>query len=103
MSRLQNRNVRIDGRRTSLRLEPELWEALADIAQRTGRTVHQIVEGIPAAPGERTSSVRVAVLQFYREHGGQPIGPSPSAEERAWLKQVSTARRQQAAAHPEGH
>lgn len=33
------RNVRISGRRTSIRLEPELWEALERICEARGQTV----------------------------------------------------------------
>ncbi len=33
------RNVRIGGRRTSIRLEPELWSALEDICEARGQTI----------------------------------------------------------------
>jgi len=36
--RLVTRNVMINGRRTSVRLEPAMWEALGDIARREAVT-----------------------------------------------------------------
>ena len=41
-STLVTRNVRIGGRRTSLRLEPALWDALDEVCQREGLTRHQL-------------------------------------------------------------
>ena len=39
-------NVVVSGRRTSVRLEPVMWEALQDIARRQERTVHDLVTQI---------------------------------------------------------
>lgn len=61
-------NVVVAGRRTSVRLEPVMWEALQDIARRQERTVHDVVTQID---GERTASsltaaIRVYIVGFYR-------------------------------------
>jgi predicted DNA-binding ribbon-helix-helix protein len=61
-------NVVVAGRRTSVRLEPVMWEALQDIARRQERTVHDLVTQID---GERTASnltaaIRVYIVAFYR-------------------------------------
>ncbi|HRJ11936.1 MAG TPA: ribbon-helix-helix domain-containing protein, partial [Alphaproteobacteria bacterium] len=41
-STLINRNIMVSGRRTSVRLEPEMWTALLDIARRENQTIHAI-------------------------------------------------------------
>ena len=68
-SRLVNRNVTALRGRTSMRLEPELWDALEEIAQREGRSIGEIVKHIEARghPGGRTSAVRVHVLTYFRQ------------------------------------
>jgi predicted DNA-binding ribbon-helix-helix protein len=67
-SRLINRNVTASRGRTSMRLEPELWEALEEICQREGVTLADLVKRIEQAghPGGRTSAVRVHVLSYFR-------------------------------------
>ncbi len=84
-SRLVNRNVTAARGRTSMRLEPELWEALEEICLRESVSLGEIVRRIEGAndPGGRTSAVRVFVLQYFRQaatadghaaagHGGLP-------------------------------
>jgi predicted DNA-binding ribbon-helix-helix protein len=41
-STLVSKNVTILGRRTSVRLEPEMWNALKDISRREGCSMHEI-------------------------------------------------------------
>lgn len=67
-SRLVNRNVTASRGRTSMRLEPELWEALEEICQRENVTLADLVKRIEHAghPGGRTSAVRVHVLTYFR-------------------------------------
>ena len=36
------RNVTVAGRRTSLRLEPEMWDALVEIGARESLSLHQL-------------------------------------------------------------
>jgi predicted DNA-binding ribbon-helix-helix protein len=67
-STLAIHNVVVAGHRTSVRLEPAMWEALQDVAQRLGITIHDLVTRID---GERTASsltaaIRVYVVDFYR-------------------------------------
>ena len=50
-SPLVTRNVTVSGRRSSVRLAPDLWEALNEIAKREGRSVHQICADIEQARG----------------------------------------------------
>jgi predicted DNA-binding ribbon-helix-helix protein len=67
-SRLINRNVVAGRGRTSMRLEPELWDALLEICQREGQDISRLVRQIEAAghSGGRTSAVRVFVVQYFR-------------------------------------
>ena len=68
-SRLVNRNVVAGRGRTSMRLEPELWDALAEIGARERQDINRLVRQIEASGHSvgRTSAVRVFVLQYFRE------------------------------------
>ncbi len=52
-----------------MRLEPELWDALAEICRRERQDLNQLVRQIEAVghSGGRTSAVRVFVLQYFRQ------------------------------------
>ena len=67
-SQLINRNVTAHRGRTSMRLEPELWDALDEICAREGLTLGEVVRRIEARghSGGRTSAVRVHVLDYFR-------------------------------------
>ena len=51
-----------------MRLEPELWEALAEISARERQDINHLVRRIEGVghEGGRTSAVRVFVLQYFR-------------------------------------
>lgn len=68
MSTLVNRNVIVGKRRTSLRLEPEMWDALIAIAHRERKTVHQLCTMIEAEKNSSslTAAVRVFVVSYFR-------------------------------------
>jgi predicted DNA-binding ribbon-helix-helix protein len=84
-SRLINRNVVAGRGRTSMRLEPELWDALAEICEREAQDMSTLVRRVEAAGhiGGRTSAVRVYILNYYRNaateigHAGAGHGPLP--------------------------
>jgi predicted DNA-binding ribbon-helix-helix protein len=67
-SRLINRNVVAGRGRTSMRLEPELWDALNEICRRERQDINKLVRQIEAIghEGGRTSAVRVYVLNYFR-------------------------------------
>lgn len=68
MSRLINRNVIANRGRTSMRLEPELWEALNEVCQRENIGPSELVRRIEQrAVGGRTSAIRVFLLQYFRD------------------------------------
>ena len=67
-STLINRNIVAERGRTSMRLEPELWDALAEICRRERTTPSELCRRIErmGLKGGRTSAMRVFVLQYFR-------------------------------------
>jgi predicted DNA-binding ribbon-helix-helix protein len=68
-STLINRNLRVGSRRTSVRLEAEHWEALADIARRESLSIPRLCLLIEqrTLPGRSmSSSLRVFIMTYYR-------------------------------------
>lgn len=84
-SRLVNRNVVAGRGRTSMRLEPELWDALSEICEREAQDMSTLVRKVEAAGhiGGRTSAVRVFIQNYFRAaateigHAGVGHGPLP--------------------------
>jgi predicted DNA-binding ribbon-helix-helix protein len=68
-STLVSRNVTVNGRRTSVRLEPSMWRALEEICAREGKTIHEFVTDVDARRSESslTAAIRVALLLYYRQ------------------------------------
>ncbi len=68
-STLISKNITIRGHRTSIRLEPEMWDALRDIAIREGTTIHNICSLISIRKVDEsslTASIRVFLMLYYR-------------------------------------
>jgi predicted DNA-binding ribbon-helix-helix protein len=67
-STLVSRNVTVNARRTSLRLEPPMWDALAEIARREAMTIHQLCALVDARRHESslTAAIRVFALSYFR-------------------------------------
>jgi predicted DNA-binding ribbon-helix-helix protein len=92
-SRLVNRNVVAARGRTSMRLEPELWDALQEICRRERMAMGELVRRVEERghAGGRTSAVRVFILCYFRDaategghtaagHGtGTPVKPPAEA------------------------
>lgn len=59
-------NVRIAGRRTSIRLEPREWEILRLICRRENITIHQFCTEAAQRRQEhsQTARIRVAILDY---------------------------------------
>jgi len=68
-SSLVIRNVVVGGHRTSVRLEPVMWDALHDIARRLRVTMHDLVTDIDRArtASSLTAAIRVYIVDFYRD------------------------------------
>ena len=79
-STLVNRNITAGGKRTSMRLEPELWNGLHEICRRERVDLSTMVRRIhkESGGGGRTSAVRVYVLRYFRaattEEGHRSVG-----------------------------
>lgn len=68
-SALISRNVTVSGRRTSVRLEPEMWGALRQIAACEGVSVHDLCTLVHGGRKEGTSftaALRVFLMAYYR-------------------------------------
>jgi predicted DNA-binding ribbon-helix-helix protein len=69
LSRLVNRNILAERGRTSMRLEPELWDAVHEICDREeinlGELVRRAQSGTSVGSG-RTSAVRVFAMGYFR-------------------------------------
>ena len=66
-STLINRNVTVGGRRTSMRLEPPMWEALQQVCHREGKPLNRLVTDIERERVESslTAAIRVYLLQYF--------------------------------------
>lgn len=68
-SSLVSRNITVSGRRTSVRLEPEMWCELKAISEREHCTTHGICSLISLRKNKRTSltaAIRVFLMLYYR-------------------------------------
>ncbi|HLF58592.1 MAG TPA: ribbon-helix-helix domain-containing protein [Alphaproteobacteria bacterium] len=67
-STLVNRNVTVNGHRTSMRLEPAMWEALEDICRRENRTIHDFCSLVDTqrTQSSLTAAMRVFILGYFR-------------------------------------
>jgi predicted DNA-binding ribbon-helix-helix protein len=68
-SALVMRNVSVRGHRTSIRLEPQIWDTLAEICRREYCTPHDVcsyaAEHRPPH-GSLASSLRVFIVDYFR-------------------------------------
>jgi len=71
-SSLTIRNVVVAGHRTSVRLEPVMWQALRDIAHSREIPVNDLVTEIDRHRGapSLTAAIRVYIVGFYRNAAG---------------------------------
>ena len=63
---LVGRNVTIDGYRTSLKLEQVLWEALGEISESEGLTIHELISLVDHRRHNesRSSAVRAFIVTY---------------------------------------
>jgi predicted DNA-binding ribbon-helix-helix protein len=63
------RNVTVAGRRTSLRMEPEMWDALQEVAEREGQSLHDLCTAVARRRGlhSMTAAIRVYLLNYFRD------------------------------------
>lgn len=68
-STLAPRNITVAGKRTSVRLEVDMWDALADIGRRELLTIHQIATKVAEMKGADrplTSALRMFAMTYFR-------------------------------------
>jgi predicted DNA-binding ribbon-helix-helix protein len=67
VSTLVNRNVTVGGHRTSIRLEPAMWEALHQICRREDKSLNDLVTEIHRHRVESslTAAIRVYLLRYF--------------------------------------
>ncbi|MBO6950010.1 MAG: ribbon-helix-helix domain-containing protein [Rhodospirillales bacterium] len=65
---MQTRNIMIAKRRTTIRLEAAVWDALDEICEKEGINRHQICTRIDAARdgANRAQAVRATVINYLR-------------------------------------
>ena len=68
MSTLINKNITVDGHRTSMRLEPEMWDALKDICRLENIKIGKICSMVNKrrSGSSLTSAMRVFIIAYYR-------------------------------------
>lgn len=91
-STLVSRNITVNGRRTSVRLEPEMWRALKEISSRESCSIHELCSLISFRKNKRTSltaAIRVFLMLYFRAatteegHGKAGHGSFDSMKRRA--------------------
>ena len=105
-STLVSGNVTIAGHRTSLRLEPEMWDALKGVCARERLSIHEVCSRIDARRQDGTSltsAVRTFMVKYYQGaatdeghqragHGnGDPFGWAPVFDDREPEQDVMAA------------
>ncbi len=80
-STLIGRNITVYGKRTSVRLEPEMWEALKYVSRKEKCTIHNICTLVYLRKQNNTSltaAIRVFLMLYFRaaatEDGHQKAG-----------------------------
>jgi len=67
-STLINRNIKVANHRTSMRLERSMWNALEEIAEREGKSIHDLATLVDSRRNESslTAAMRVFALSYFR-------------------------------------
>lgn len=85
-SAIRKRSVTLDGHKTSVTVEDDFWEALAEIAKRQGLTMASIIEQIDRdrLSSNLSSGIRLFVLNEVRagrsdRPNADPTEPRPSS------------------------
>lgn len=66
---LISRNITVDGKRTSIRLEAQMWVALKEIAEREQCTIHDICTIIASRKSSNitlTAAIRIFLMLYFK-------------------------------------
>lgn len=88
---LISHNIMVEGRRTSVRLEKEMWMALKDIARNEKCTIHELCTAVSQRKKPDTSltaAIRVFIMAYFQaaatsdghKNAGHGKGPSVAGE-----------------------
>lgn len=79
------RNVVVGGKRTSVRMEPLLWDCLTEICRRESHLMNDIVTMIDARRGDSalTAALRIFILSYFRTASDAPPRFAGLQEEQA--------------------
>ncbi len=69
MTSLISKNVTISRRRTSVRLEPEMWKSLEEVAGYEGCSIHDICTLVALKKKKEsslTSAIRIFLILYYK-------------------------------------
>ncbi len=94
-STLVNRQVRVGARRTSVRLEQDMWRALFIVSADQSKTVHELVTAIDRTRSESslTAAIRVyLVLYFEQRTKGLRRAPRQSGRRAAAIGEAMPPR-----------
>ncbi len=71
---LLSKNIAVSGRRTSIRIEDELWSAANELCMREGMTLHELCTLIDQYRGvsSLTAALRVFLIVYYRLAASEP-------------------------------
>jgi predicted DNA-binding ribbon-helix-helix protein len=74
-SSLVIRNIVVGGHRTSVRLEPTMWEALREIARQRDTNLNELVTEIDRRrdASSLTAAIRVFIVDYYRSAAMQAV------------------------------
>ena len=69
-SNMRVRNIKVRNKRTSIRIEPSMWNALADICRREKCTINYLATAIAnhkTSEHSISAALRLFAFQYYRE------------------------------------
>jgi predicted DNA-binding ribbon-helix-helix protein len=98
------RNVKVHGHRTSVRLEPQMWDSMTEICRRELCTPHDVYSYVAERKpphNSLSSSLRVFMLEYFRksstEDGHMSAGHGRnmfmSQQQERWLMRDIRTRR----------
>lgn len=67
-AKLLTRNVVIDGKRTTIRLESAIWDAVEDLCARENISRHELCSRVEAGRDglNRAQAIRAVVMNYFR-------------------------------------
>lgn len=106
-STLISKNITVDGHRTSVRLEPAMWNGISEICRRERATLHMVCSAIAQHKPVETSltaAIRVFIMSYFRaaatEEGHAQSGHGQGPTTNAVLMLVQSVMNPNSMPHP---